>query len=115
MANKVDISLFRERLAEKIKERGLTQKKVADLCGVSEVAFSRYMTEEDRLPKTEVLANIATALHTTTDYLLGQNSEIEFAEIERLIARSEYHSSPEQKAELKDLLQAITNRLDSEA
>jgi len=115
MAYKVDISLFRERLSEKIKERGLTQKKVAELCGVSEVAFSRYMTEEDRLPKTEVLANIATALHTTTDYLLGQESEVEFVEIERLIARSDNHLTYEQKGELKNLLQSIVNRLDLEA
>ena len=112
--DEINVALFQERLAEKIKESELKQKELADLVGVTEVALSRYMTFPDRLPKTAVLANIATALHTTTDYLLGREDNIEFAEIKRMIARKKESFTDEQKQELQNLLLSINNRLEME-
>ena len=58
------------RIADLLKKSGLTQRELADKVGVTEVSMSRYISG-DRTPKGPVIANIANALHTTSDYLLG--------------------------------------------
>ncbi len=62
--------------------------------------MSRYMHSE-RIPKSEIIANIATALHTTSDYLLGTeekgNIENDYPRIIRLIARNSASMTQEQK------------------
>ena len=70
-----------KELGEKIRcimdELALSQKQLAELANVTEVSMSRYISGE-RDPSIETLANIATALHTTTDFLLGKESDKEF-------------------------------------
>lgn len=62
--------------------------------------MSRYM-HTNRIPKSEIIANIATALHTTSDYLLGTedegNVETDYPRIVRLIARNSATMTKEQK------------------
>ena len=62
------------------KERGLTQKQVADAIGMRESSYQRY--EQGRsLPSVAILERIADAFNVSTDYLLGRtdtpNSNIE--------------------------------------
>ena len=59
-----------ERIAALMKEEKLSQKELAGMAGVTEAALSRYINNE-RQPKVEILANIATALNTTSDYLIN--------------------------------------------
>ena len=74
-----------ERIAALMKEEKLSQKELAVMAGVTEAALSRYINNE-RQPKVEILANIATALKTTSDYLInGKTEEIDFAEIYRFV------------------------------
>lgn len=91
---------FAGRLSELLAERGLTQKELADRVGITEASMSRYM-HSDRIPKSEIVANMATALHTTSDYLLGTeedgNVETDFPRIVRLIARNSAKLTKEQK------------------
>ena len=53
-----------------------------------------------------IIANIATALHTTTDDLLGQNNDEDvdfeqaYSQVQRLIARNAKHWSNAQKTGL---------------
>ena len=69
----------------------------------------------DRIPKPEILANLATALHTTTDYLLGKENQFkDYAEIRALVARSKDFWTDEQKKELSDILTGINERLEQE-
>lgn len=95
--------LLGEKILKLIQERGITQKDLAAMIGTTEATMSRYISG-DRDPKAEVLANIATALHTTTDYLLGIEETgdpvRDFPHIERLIARNAQLMSPEQKKAL---------------
>ena len=106
--------IFVRRLRELMFESKYTQKQIAELCHTTEASLSRYMSG-DRMPKTEILANLATALHTTTDYLLGRDDKLkEYAEIRALIARSKEFWSPEQKKELSDILMGINARLEQE-
>ena len=92
---------FAERLAELLKKQGITQKELAERIGVTEATLSRYMHSE-RIPKSEILSNIATALHTTSDFLLGTEEkgdiENDYPKIVRLIARNSASMTKEQKS-----------------
>ena len=77
------------RIAESLQKKGMTQKELSERIGVTEAVISRYISG-DREPKPEMLANIATALHTTSDFLLGiENDEFNHSRIRRMIARNE--------------------------
>ncbi|MBD5446472.1 MAG: helix-turn-helix transcriptional regulator [Treponema sp.] len=96
-------NLFPRRVRALMKENRFSQKKLCDLCGITEAAFSRYMTS-DRLPKTEVLANLANILHTTSDYLIGNDTNYEYDQLEILLASSKDNLSLNQKRKLVDIL-----------
>lgn len=93
------------RISELLKLNGLTQRELAEKVGVTEVSMSRYIKGE-RVPKGYIIANIATALHTTTDDLLGQNNDEDvdfeqaYSQVQRLIARNAKHWSNAQKTGL---------------
>lgn len=99
---KSDLSI---KIAELIKERNITQKELAQMIGVTEASMSRYVSG-DRVPKSEIIANMATALKTTVDYLLGTELEEdnEFPKIKRLIARNSAKMSMDEKRELINAL-----------
>lgn len=79
---------FGDRLQGLLRDQGVTQKDLAIRIGTTEATISRYVSG-DREPKADVLANIATALHTTSDYLLGiERDEYDFPRVKRLIARN---------------------------
>ena len=89
-----------ERIATLLKEMNISQKDLAMMIGVTESALSRYINNE-REPKLEVLANLATALDTTVDYLTtGLKPETDFDEIYRLVARSSYSLTEAQKMQI---------------
>lgn len=88
------------RISESLKAQNMTQKELAMRIGVTETVISRYISG-DREPKPEVLANIATALQVTSDYLLGTEQEgdidSDYPRIVRLIARNAAAMTAEQK------------------
>ena len=66
---------FDYNLAKRLmRQQVITQKELAGMAGVTEAAMSRYLSGE-RQPKAETLSNMATALHTTSDALLGREAE----------------------------------------
>lgn len=102
---------FGERIYTLLTEQGITQKELAGVIGVTEAAMSRYISGE-RDPKPETIANIATALKTTSDYLLGiednNPDEFSYPHIKRLIARNVDDMSDNEK---KDLISVILNHM----
>lgn len=95
-----------DRINALLKEKHMTQKDLATMIGVTESALSRYISNE-REPKIEVLANLATALDTTVDYLTtGAKPETDFDEIYRLVARSSYSLTEDQKIKI---IKAVMN------
>lgn len=83
-----------------LEQNNMTQRVLADRIGVDESIISRIIKGE-RNPKSEMLANIATALHTTSDYLLGiENEEFDSKKVVRLIARNSSNMTAEEKKEL---------------
>ena len=95
------------RISEALKTQGITQKELALRIGVTEAVISRYISG-DREPKPEVLANMATALHVTSDYLLGteQDGDLEsdYPRIIRLIARNAAGMTAQQKRNIINAL-----------
>ncbi len=57
------------------------------MSGVTEAAMSRYLSGT-RQPKSETLANMATALQTTSNDLLGLDPPTDVDEVFRLVARN---------------------------
>ena len=96
-------NLFAGRVKELMKENRYSQKKLCEICGITEAAFSRYMTS-DRMPRTDVLANIANTLHTTSDYLLGNESKYGYDQLEIILASSKDNLSLNQKKKLVEIL-----------
>lgn len=91
---------FGERLHSLLKKRGMTQKELAERINATEATLSRYISG-DREPKADVLSNIATALHTTSDFLLGIEDEgFDFPKVERLLARNSSTMTEKQKRAL---------------
>lgn len=92
------------RITEVMKKRGMTQKELAKRIGVTEAVMSRYVSG-DREPKPDTLANIATALHTTSDALLGiECEEFDQPRIRRIIARNASLMTDQEKKELINAL-----------
>ena len=89
-----------KRIADLLKRKGIQQKELAERIGLTEATISRYISGE-RDPKPEVLANIATALHTTSDFLLGiEQDQFDFPRVQRMIARNASALSAQEKREL---------------
>ena len=100
-------NILGERISDLLQKNGLTQRELAEKVKVTEVSMSRYI-KGDRMPKGPVIANIATVLHTTSDYLLGQeaeaDSELEYYRTQRSIARNAKSWTQKQKADLVNAL-----------
>ena len=93
-----------DRISKLLKETNYSQKELAGLIGVTEASMSRYLNNE-REPKMEVIANLATALNTTSDYLInGKENEEDYNVIKNLVARGAKNMSKEEKMELMRLL-----------
>ena len=97
---------FSIRLEEMLKARNMTQKELAKKAEVTEAAMSHYV-KGDRTPRSSVLARIAMALDTTSEYLMEgvpQNYVDEIGYAERLIARNVNQMSNAEKREILSIL-----------
>lgn len=63
-----------QRLERLLDEQNMTQRELAHKVGVTEVTIGRYV-KDTREPKGYALADIAQALNTSTDYLLGRTDK----------------------------------------
>ena len=103
------MDIVAKRLKELIKVNKLNQKQVAELVGVTEATMSRYLNG-NRIPRPEVLSNLATVLNTTSDYILGKVENpsyinTEFGQLFALVSRNAKNLSPELKQKLiKEIL-----------
>ena len=95
---------FGERVLGLLESAGYTQRELAEMIGVTAGALSKYLKNE-REPKMEIIANMATALNTTTDYLLtGKDDSQSFEETYRLVARGTSTMTDEEKIKLMKVL-----------
>lgn len=63
-----------DRIREMLKNKGMTQRELAEKAGITEASISRYINDK-RIPKITFVRKIADALGTTIDYLIeGSNT-----------------------------------------
>ncbi len=95
------------RIKEMLNEKGISQKKLSELTGITESAISHYI-KGDRVPRGQNLVKIAKALGTTTDDLLSGDREMDKASdlvyAKSLIARNASQMTKEEKMEFISLL-----------
>lgn len=96
---------FGDRLAEKLKSRGMTQKKLAEKAGITEAAMSHYI-KGDRIPRAGVRARIAEELGTTSEYLMNGTEEAtgDVEQAVRLLARNVMKMSREERLRIISIL-----------
>ena len=97
---------FAERLKKLMTESSMKQNELAQRARITEAALSRYLND-GRIPRIDVVANLATVLNTTTDYLLGRtdkSDDIGFLGIKRLVARGSSTMTHEEKMELINII-----------
>ena len=93
-----------DRIFKLLQTTNYTQKELAHMVGVTEAAMSRYLRNE-REPRMEVIANLATVFNTTTDYLItGRDEECDYSEMKVYVARSRKSLSSDEKIKLVKLL-----------
>ena len=100
-----NMSIFTDRLSSLLEKNNMTQRELSERIGVTTATLSRYISG-NRLPSGNTVANIATALHTTSDYLLGREAdeEFDFPKMERIIARNASKMTIQEKKELINAL-----------
>ena len=101
-------NIIGKRIAGLLVEQGKTQRGLAKQVGTTGASISRYI-KGDRVPNGLILDNIAKALHTTTDYLLGNEKdsndpELEYNYTQRAIARNANRWTKKQKLDLVNAL-----------
>ncbi len=57
-----------------VLQKGITVRELAEKSNTTQIPMSRFITGA-RMPNAPILKNIAKALETTTDYLLGGDQE----------------------------------------
>lgn len=62
------------RLRDLREDHDLTQKKLAEMLGMSQTGYSKYETGENDVP-TQILIRLAELYDTSTDYLLGRTND----------------------------------------
>lgn len=65
------MSIFSERLKTLRLKRGLTQQEIADVLGVTRVAYSNWENGK-REPKIDMTISLSKILNTSLDYLIGE-------------------------------------------
>src|SRR5574344_1491087 len=95
------------KIAELLKKNNMTQKEFAMKLAITESAMSRYMSNA-RMPKLNLLRQMAEVLGVTTDELLGKEDKSDFSSelprITRLLARHSNALTQEQKKEIVNAL-----------
>ena len=97
------MALDTNKVRKLMTERRIQQRDLAMMSGVTEAAMSRYLAGT-RQPKSETLANMATALHTTSNDLLGMEPPPDIEQVYSLVARSASSIPQDIKMKLIQLL-----------
>lgn len=61
--------IFAQRLAAKMKERGINQRDLAKLSGVSEISVFHYLHSE-RIPRNDIVIKLAQTLNCSISELV---------------------------------------------
>lgn len=66
----VSAEIIRERLAEAIRQSGMTQTELADKVGIKQPTIGQYLSGR-AMPSLETFANLCRILDVSSDEILG--------------------------------------------
>lgn len=90
-----------KRIKNIMNEKGLTQKELSLKANITEASMSKYLSG-DRIPRIDVIVNIANALEVSVDSLLGGNATQinNLSEAKLVLARGKDKLTNDDKKEL---------------
>ena len=96
---------WNEKVINVMKQKGINQKQLSKLSGITESSISRYL-KGDKAPRMDVVVNVAKALQVETDYFLDEDDKglTAFNAISAAIARKGSELTAEEKNKLIALL-----------
>ena len=65
---------WKDKVNMLMSQRGITQKELSRLSGITESSISRYLHSNKR-PRLDIVVNIAKALNVETNYLLDEEDK----------------------------------------
>lgn len=95
-----------KRIKELLKNNDMNQKELAEIIGTTEASISRYIRGH-RHPKLPIAIKMAKALHTTSEYIMGQETDDQETAYYRVLQCAEQFSSEWTKDQKKALIDAI--------
>ena len=96
---------WKDKVNALMSQRGITQKELSRLSGITESSISRYLHSNKR-PRLDVVVNIAKALNVETNYLLDEEDKTVSAynTISTAVARYGNELTAEEKTKLIALI-----------
>lgn len=96
---------WNDKVKELMKVKGINQKQLSVRSGIAESSISRYLSG-DRVPRMDVIVNVAKALNVSTEYFLedDQKCDSAYTAISTAIARKGNELTQEEKNKLIFLL-----------
>ena len=102
--NKYNVS---KRLVELRANKGITQKKVADVIGITESSYGKY-EQCINLPRMDNLKKLADYFGTTPEYILFGKKEESSTELTRLLEDFTPEEQEKNVKIMKELLRIFT-------
>lgn len=96
---------WKDKVNMLMSQRGITQKELSRLSGITESSISRYLHSNKR-PRLDIVVNIAKALNVETNYLLDEEDKTVSAynTISTAVARYGNELTAEEKTKLIALI-----------
>ncbi len=96
---------WNEKVVVLMKQKGINQKQLSKLSGISESSLSRYIRGEI-MPRMDIIVNVAKALQVETEFFLDENEKGQTAynAIATAIARKGGELTAEEKNKLIALI-----------
>lgn len=92
---------WKEKVKELMEKRGINQKELSKLSGITESSISRYLSGE-RVPRIDIIVNLSRALEVDPDYLLddSRQNDDSYESLAFAIARNGNKLTQEEKDKL---------------
>ena len=96
---------WKDKVNTLMAQRGITQKELSRISGITESSISRYLHSNKR-PRLDIVVNIAKALNVETNYLLDEEDRTVSAynTISTAVARYGNELTAEEKTKLIALI-----------